>query len=650
MKKMSLGAKMTIGGVIMVIIPLIIVGWFSIMKADDGLTKLAYSQAEALAAKLADMTQMVLMEELKAAKAMAANSIVVQASSQVASLGDQATDSQVLDQELARVAEEMGDAYESLIVIDLKGKVYSSSVTKHKGLDLAQRDYFQRAIKGEVCIGEVAKSKASGIPITGIAAPIKDSSGKIVGVYAMILKVDFLVDKIADTKIGSTGYAWMVNKNGLTIAHPKREYILELNLRDDTGGQMADIMNKMLSGGRGVEAYAFKGVPKICGFAPVPIAGWALGITQDTDEFLTPVRAIRNGVALIGGVVLAIAIVLVLLFARSVSKPIMKAVDSLGYGSEQVAAAATQVSSSSQSLAEGSSEQAAALEETSASMEEMLSQTKANAENAVQADQLMAAAKDVLVKAAGSMEQMGLSMGKIAESGDEIGKIVKSIDEISFQTNLLALNAAVEAARAGDAGMGFAVVADEVRNLAQRAADAAKNTQELVEDTVKRIHEGSELVTRTQEEFNQVATSAGKVAELVSEIAAASSEQSQGIDQVNEAVRQMDQVVQEAAAGSEESASAAEELNAMALSMQDTVDDLMGLVNGAGNGNGNGRGNGHHRAIAAPAAKKLHKPQNVGGNNGKSKLALPATVKAKKQQVANAEQIIPLDESDFTDF
>jgi methyl-accepting chemotaxis protein len=643
MKKMSLGAKMTIGGVLMVIIPLILVGWFSIMKAGDGLEKLAHHQAEALAQKLADMSEMVLQEELKTARSMAANSVLVQTSSQLASLGSQATDSQALDKELANVVSEMGDDYESLVVIDRNGKVFSSSDPETKGLDLSQRDYFQKAIKGEANIGEASKSKATGRPITGLAVPIKDSTGKIVAIYAAILKVDFLVDNIASTKIGTTGYAFMINKSGLVIAHPEKEMVLEMNLRTGTGGEMSSIINRMTSGEAGVETYVFQGSPKVCGFAPVPITGWSLGATQDEDEYLAPVRAIRNGVAMIGGIVLVIAIALVLLFARSVSKPIMKAVESLGDGSEQVASAATQVSSSAQSLAEGSSEQAAALEETSASMEEMLSQTKANAENAAQADQLMAAAKDVLNKAAGSMEQMGLSMGKIAESGDEIGKIVKSIDEISFQTNLLALNAAVEAARAGDAGMGFAVVADEVRNLAQRAADAAKSTQELVEDTVKRIHEGSELVTRTQEEFNQVATSSGKVAELVSEIAAASSEQSQGIDQVNEAVRQMDQVVQESAAGSEESASAAEELNALAISMQDTVEDLIGLVNGAGDGNG------HHRAVAASAAKRMPKTQPKAGNNGKTKLALPAA-KVQKQKVANAEQIIPLDDPDFSDF
>ena len=651
MKKMALGTKMTIGGVLMVIIPLVLVGWFSINKASDGLETLANGQAEALSSKLADMAQLTLLEELKTAKAIAAESLVINTATQVASLGDQVSDDVItpMDEELARMAASVGDDYESLILIDTNGKVVSSSIIKHKGLNLSQRDYFQKAIRGEASIGEVAKSKASGLPITGLAAPIKDSSGKVVGVYAAILKVDFLVDKIASTKIGQTGYAFMINKDGLVIAHPEKELILEMNFRTSSGGQMGSLLDKMASGQNGVDSYVFQGVTKICGFAPVPLTGWSLGATQDQDEFLAPVRAIQKGLALIGGVVLALAIALVLLFARSVSKPIMRAVESLGVGSDQVASAATQVSSSAQTLAEGSSEQAAALEETSASMEEMLSQTKASADNAAQADQLMAAAKEVMNKAAGSMEKMGISMGKIAEAGDEIGKIVKSIDEISFQTNLLALNAAVEAARAGDAGMGFAVVADEVRNLAQRAADAAKNTQELVEDTVRRIHEGSALVTRTQEEFNQVATSAGKVAELVSEIAAASSEQSQGIEQVNEAVRQMDQVVQEAAAGSEESASAAEELNALAVSMQDTVVDLMALVKGSGNGNGNG----HRRAIAAPAPRQLPKGQHAGGKNGNHKLALAAPkvkAKAKTTRTAHAEQVIPLDDNDFSDF
>ena len=187
------------------------------------------------------MTQMVLQEELKSAKTMAAGSLMVQTSSQIASLDDQATgDTAVfLDKELAKAMKEMGQDYEALIVINTKGKVFAESVEGYKGLDLSQRDYFQKAMSGEASVGEVAKSKGTGRPITVMAAPVKDAAGKVVAVYGAVLKVDFLVDKIAATKIGTTGYAWMVNKNGLTIAHPKKEYILELNLRDDTGGEMA---------------------------------------------------------------------------------------------------------------------------------------------------------------------------------------------------------------------------------------------------------------------------------------------------------------------------------------------------------------------------------------------------------------------------
>ena len=150
----------------------------------------------------------------------------------------------------------------------------------------------------------------------------------------------------------------------------------------------------------------------------------------------------------------------------------------------------------------------------------------------------------------------------------------------AFQTNLLALNAAVEAARAGEAGAGFAVVADEVRNLAMRAADAAKNTSNLIEGTVKRIKEGSELVTKTNKAFMEVATSADKVGNLVAEIAAASTEQSKGIEEVNRAVAEMDKIVQQNAASAEESASASEQMNAQAGNMKTIIAELVDLVGG----------------------------------------------------------------------
>jgi methyl-accepting chemotaxis protein len=300
------------------------------------------------------------------------------------------------------------------------------------------------------------------------------------------------------------------------------------------------------------------------------------------------------------------------------------------------------VSSAAQSLAEGSSEQAASLEETSSSLEEMSSMTKQNADNAKQANSLMGEAKQVVGTANESMGKLTESMGEITKASEETSKIVKTIDEIAFQTNLLALNAAVEAARAGEAGAGFAVVADEVRNLAMRAADAAKNTATLIEGTVKKVKDGSELVGRTNEAFKQVAGSSAKAADLVAEISAASSEQAQGIGQINTAVTELDKVTQQNAANAEESASASEEMSAQAETMKGMVDELVAIVGRSGKAKNADAGSGR----AATKSAKPHKAIAAAVKKFK-----PKTGPAKKSAKPLAEAVIPLDDDkQFADF
>jgi len=275
-----------------------------------------------------------------------------------------------------------------------------------------------------------------------------------------------------------------------------------------------------------------------------------------------------------------ISILLAVFIIRSITRPINAVINGLQNSANDVASASGQMQTASQSLAEGASEQAATIEETSSSLEEMSSMTKQNATNAGQADSLMQSANQVVRQANDSMTQLTGSMEEISKASEETSKIIKTIDEIAFQTNLLALNAAVEAARAGEAGAGFAVVADEVRNLAMRAADAAKDTAEMIEGTVKKIDHGGSLVAGTNTAFGKVAESASKVGDLVAEIAAASNEQAEGIEQLNRAVVEMDKVVQQNAAGAEESASSSAEMSDQAVNMKDYVEALVAIVGG----------------------------------------------------------------------
>lgn len=274
------------------------------------------------------------------------------------------------------------------------------------------------------------------------------------------------------------------------------------------------------------------------------------------------------GVALVFGVFLAAAIV------RSLKSIIAE----LSTGADQVATAASQVSSSSQSLASVASQQAASFEQTHSSLAEMTSMTQMTAKDAEAADGRIQGVRQVIEDVDGLMAQLNRSMNAISEASNETSRIIKTIDEIAFQTNLLSLNAAVEAARAGEAGAGFAVVADEVRNLATRAGDAAKQTSALLNDTIKKIADGTDLTARTHEAFSSVTESATAVGALVKKITDAAGQQARDIDQMDQAMRQLDTTTQQNAASAEESAAASEALNAQAEEMQSIVASLEQLV------------------------------------------------------------------------
>lgn len=271
---------------------------------------------------------------------------------------------------------------------------------------------------------------------------------------------------------------------------------------------------------------------------------------------------------------LSLLVALAFVVTRSIPRPFIAIIERLRHAVGVNVSSSEQVSRTSTELATGSSQQAASLEETSASLEEISSMAKRNAEIARRASTLITDTRQAVEAGAQQVGSMNTAMAAIRASSDDIAKIIRTIDEIAFQTNLLALNAAVEAARAGEAGAGFAVVAEEVRALAQRSANAARETAQKVEDSVGKSRHGAAVCAEVAHSLQQILTKTREVDTLMAEVAQASSEQTQGISQLNQTVTQMDTVVQAGAARAEESAAVAREMLSQSAIIREAVADL----------------------------------------------------------------------------
>ena len=341
---------------------------------------------------------------------------------------------------------------------------------------------------------------------------------------------------------------------------------------------------------------------------------------------------------------------------RSIAGPILYSIQGVSEVIYKVSNGSAQVSAAAQQLAEGSSSQASSLEETSSSLEELSSMTKQTADNANQARSIMQEAQHIVEKVNRHMDDMAKAITEITISSEETGKIIKTIDEIAFQTNLLALNAAVEAARAGEAGAGFAVVADEVRNLAMRSAEAAKNTSDLIENTIKAVQKGNELTKSTQEAFKDNIAISGKIRQLVDEIATASQEQAHGISQINNAVSEMDKIVQQSDDNAQESASASAEMKSQVAHLKNNIDELLGVIGGNVSSVESTYKSNTSYVYVAPKSSLITESKKI--NEGRKALPTVAHKKEVKRKElplllkkpVKPEQVIPFDDGDFKDF
>ncbi len=644
---MNLRKKLLAGGAALTIIPMLVLGSVTIFSTTQTVTSLAEETTMRATEKLASTVQELIQREIIQARGISAIASLKTAVTKVNREGRENSKAEIdaLNTEIYGIVKQLGEQYTGIFITDRNGIAFAGArsdgdIKSYQNLDISDRDYFKAAKQdGKPNVGSLVKSKVTNKPIMVAYVPLKSDTGEFQGLFAVISDCNVLNKIVAGTRIGKTGYAFLLDENGIVIAHPDEKLIFAVNINETPG--MEKISRQIKGGQKGMEYYTFKGVEKLASFTPAGVKSWSVVASEPEDEVMTLPRNLRNRTIVLGSTLLCVSLVLLYFFGKNITGSIARIVQGLADSAEQVASASIQLSSTSTLLAEGASEQAASIEETSSSLEEMSSMTKQNAENANQANQLMTGTRDNVARASESMTSLTNSMAEISRASEETSKIVKTIDEIAFQTNLLALNAAVEAARAGEAGAGFAVVADEVRNLALRAAEAAKNTSNLIEGTVKRVQEGSGLVEKTDKEFQAVAASVIKSGELVGEISAASLEQAQGIEQVNKAVGEMDRVVQRNASNAEQSASASEQMSDQAERLKDFVGELVTLVGTNGN---RGRDKGSRAAAAAAkaptrTAKLLLTSKETNGNDKVSKKE-----PAYNKKSSPAEQVFPLDE------
>ena len=307
--------------------------------------------------------------------------------------------------------------------------------------------------------------------------------------------------------------------------------------------------------------------------------GFSKGLRQELATLQTSSANQRwIAMGLFAGTLLVAGVIVNLTIRRSITRPIARVIRGVQQAAEEAGGTSGKLSHSGETVARDAQEQAACIEETSASLEEIAATTRQNANRAHDADRLMKEATATVERATGAMNNLKTSMEVISKSSHQVAAVLKSIDEIAFHTNILALNAAVEAARAGEAGAGFSVVADEVRSLAQRAAEAARNSEDIIERTLTDVESGVQLVSLAHGAFNEVSTTISGTGQVVSQIATSSEEQARGVANIGQAIARIEAVTQSNAAHAQDTAEAAASMGSQVRTTRQHLAELVAIV------------------------------------------------------------------------